>query len=54
MCEYCNDEQDDIFKFDLDKWYLRVEGSSWDDYNDCFEYTDIQIEYCPHCGRKLD
>lgn len=54
MCENCNDEQMKIFQSVSGKWYLRVEGSGWDYYSDCFEYTDLLIEYCPYCGRKLD
>ena len=54
MCENCNSEQTDIFKgLDL-KWYMRVESDFWDDYNDELVFTDVEIIYCPHCGRKLE
>ena len=53
MCEFCNTEQDEIFKGADGKWYMRVDGTGWNDWNDCPNYTDVEIVYCPYCGRKL-
>lgn len=54
MCDGCNETQDYIFKDQDDKWYLRVENGNWNFWNDGFDYTDIQVDYCPYCGRKLE
>lgn len=58
MCPYCNYDSDDnmIFKDTLiNTWYLRVEGSMWDEYNDDWVWEHVyDISYCPFCGRKLD
>gem|GEM_PF-5261676 len=38
----------------VNKWFLLVEGSSWDTYTDGFEVINVEISYCPHCGAKLE
>ncbi|QWU14265.1 hypothetical protein SAMN04487895_101561 [Paenibacillus sophorae] len=42
------------FDYQNKKWYLRVEGNSWDYSNDSFEYTDIELNYCHVCGIDLN
>ncbi|OME55502.1 hypothetical protein BSK59_13580 [Paenibacillus odorifer] len=37
----------------VNKWFLLVEGSSWDTYTDGFEIVNVEINYCPSCGAKL-
>lgn len=53
MCVFCDEEQDEIFLNENGDWVLRVEGFGWDSWNDCREYTDLIISYCPYCGREL-
>ncbi len=54
MCELCNDKQTEIYKGLDKKWYMRVENSHWDTYYDDYDFTDVEIKYCPFCGRKLE
>lgn len=55
-CELCGEEKDIydyIYKKEEDgKFILRL-SAGWDDYNDCFDYGEIEVEYCPRCGKKL-
>lgn len=55
-CEYCNDNSSDcrIFEDPLDgQWYLEIQTSEWNDYDDDFVYIREYINYCPYCSRKL-
>lgn len=58
MCKYCNPNSDDcrIFKDSLtEDWYLDVETSEWDSYDDGYVHQrEYYISYCPYCGRKLE
>ena len=57
MCPYCdyNSDYNMIFKNPMtNEWYLRVQGSTWDDYNDDWVWENVyDIKYCPFCGRNL-
>lgn len=49
-CTVCDEKN---FK-DIDgKYKMRLENSNWDHYNDCFDYDDIEINYCYQCGKKF-
>lgn len=55
-CEYCNINSDtcNIFKDTMtNEWYMDIETSQWDDYDDGFVHQKEYINYCPYCGRKL-
>lgn len=58
MCKFCNynSEYNEIYKEPLtDEWYLEVQTSEWDSYNDDYFYERVYgINYCPYCGRKLN
>lgn len=56
MCERCNPDSygNRIYLDDkTNKWYLDIETSDWDDYNDYFFHQREYIDFCPWCGRKL-
>ena len=56
MCKYCDYDSNEccIFMDFLDKnFYLDIETSEWDEYNDDFVHQREYIDYCPWCGRKL-
>mgnify|MGYP003312759730 CR=1 FL=1 len=56
MCKFCDCNSNDccIFSNDFDnKFYLDVETSEWDDYDQGFVHEKIYIDYCPWCGEKL-
>ena len=35
------------------EYYLDIETSEWDEYDDGFVHQKEYIAYCPWCGRKL-
>ena len=56
MCRYCdyNSEANRIFVDPLDgEYYLDIETSEWDEYDDGYVHQREYIDYCPWCGRKL-
>lgn len=56
MCRYCdyNSEYNRIFINPLDgEYYLDIETSEWDEYDDGYVHQREYIDYCPWCGRKL-
>ena len=56
MCGYCDYDLDScrIFVDPLtNDWYLDVETSEWDDYDDDWVHHKEYINFCPYCGRKL-
>ena len=55
MCNYCdeNSYECEVFRGD-NGYYLDVETSEWDDYYDGFIHIELDINYCPYCGRKLE
>jgi hypothetical protein len=54
LCDLCQGEQSVIYKDANKEWCIKVENSHWDDYNDCLDYTEVEIDFCPWCGRELD
>lgn len=56
MCRYCdyNSEDNRIFIDTLDgEYYLDIETSEWDEYDDGYVHQREYIDYCPWCRRKL-
>lgn len=56
MCKYCdyNSPDNQIYVDSLtNEYYLDIEISEVDEYNDGFVYQREYISYCPWCGRKL-
>ena len=57
MCKYCdyNSPDNRIYIDSLtNKYYLDIEISELDEYDDGFVYQREYISYCPWCGRKLE
>lgn len=57
MCKYCDDDSYEccVFIDPLDnQWYMDIETSEWDYYDDGFVHQREYINYCPWCGRKLN
>lgn len=55
VCELCGlepDLYDYIYKNEEDKYILRL-SAGWNDFLDDFDYGEIEVQYCPKCGRKL-
>lgn len=55
ICELCGVESngcDYIYKNEEDKYMLRL-SAGWNEYWDDFDYAEIEVQYCPKCGRKL-
>lgn len=56
MCKYCDGNSDEcqiwIDPLD-DEYYLDIETSEYDEYNDDYVHQREYINYCPFCGRKL-
>ena len=54
MCNYCdeNSSECEIFRGNYG-YYLNVETSEWDEYDDGFVHQREYIMYCPYCGKKL-
>lgn len=42
------------YDYQNEKWFLRVDGSYWDERGDCFEHTDVELNYCYICGVYLN
>ena len=56
MCEMCdqNSSRSCIYTDPLtNEWYLDIETSLWDDYDDDWVHEKEYINYCPYCGRSL-
>lgn len=56
MCKYCdeNSYECEIFYDERnDNYYLDIETSEWDEYDDDFVHQEVEINFCPYCGRKL-
>lgn len=56
MCNRCNYNSPDnqIYVDPLtNEYYLDIETSEWDEYDDGFVHQREYIAYCPYCGRKL-
>lgn len=55
-CEFCNYQDttiDGIYQDSKGNYILRVYTSRWDDYLDDFNYGEIEVKFCPICGRRL-
>lgn len=55
-CELCNNEDcclDGIYQNDEEKYILRL-YTGWNEYWDDFDYGEIEVKYCPKCGRSLE
>lgn len=60
MCNRCNydspDNQiyvDPLTNEQTNEYYLDIETSEWDEYDDGFVYQREYISYCPWRGQKL-
>ena len=56
MCNRCDyDSPDNQIYVDplTNEYYLDIETSEWDEYDDGFVHQKEYIAYCPWCGRKL-
>ena len=56
MCNRCDyDSHDNRINVDplTNEYYLDIETSEWDEYDDGFVHQEEYIAYCPWCGRKL-
>lgn len=57
MCKYCDSASNEceIF-FDplTHEYFLDIQTSEWDTYNDDWIYQKEYISYCPWCGRDLE
>ena len=56
MCNRCdyNSPDNQIYVDSLtNEYYLDIETSEWDEYDDGFIHQREYINYCPWCGRKL-
>lgn len=48
-CDVC--EESIWYHKPLNTWYLRVEGSTWNDRSEGFDFQDIKINFCYKCGK---
>ena len=56
MCNHCDyDSPDNQIYVDplTNEYYLDIETSEWDEYDDGFVHQKEYIAYCPWCGMKL-
>ena len=56
MCNRCNYDSPDnrIYVESLtNEYYLDIETSELDEYDDGFVHQKEYIAYCPYCGREL-
>lgn len=56
MCQSCDPNSGYtriFFNEHRQEYYLDIETSEWDNYNDEFFHITEAISYCPWCGRKL-
>jgi hypothetical protein len=54
MCDLCEGVDSIIYKNANHEWCIKIENGHWDNYNDCFEYTELEIDFCPWCSRELE
>ena len=57
MCEYCDgDSYESCVWVDplTNEYYLDIETSEWDDYDDGFCSSQRIYKLLPYCGRKLN
>ena len=56
MCSCCDSNSPDnriYLDSVMNEYYLDIETSEWDEYDDGFVHQRKYISYCPWCGRKL-
>lgn len=54
-CEFCNNQDNEfdcIYQNDEGKYILRV-YAGWNDHWEEFDYGEIEVKFCPKCGRRL-
>lgn len=57
MCKYCDpafNECEIFFEPLTQEYFLDIQTSEWDTYNDDWVYQKEHISYCPWCGRDLE
>ena len=57
MCKYCDsasNEYEIFFEPLTQEYFLDIQTSEWDTYNDDWVYKKEYISYCPWCGRDLE
>ena len=57
MCNRCDpDSPDNRIYIDslTNEYYLDIETSEWDEYDDGFVHLKEYITHCPWCGRELE
>lgn len=54
-CDFCNNQGNDldgIYQDEEGNYILRV-YAGWNDHWEEFDYGEIEIKFCPICGRRL-
>lgn len=57
MCKYCDSASNEceiFFEPLTHEYFLDIQTSEWDTYNDDWVYQKEYISYCPWCGRELE
>lgn len=57
MCKYCDSASNECevcFEPLTQEYFLNIQTSEWDTYNDDWVYQKEYISYCPWCGRDLE
>lgn len=57
MCKYCDSASNEceiFFEPLTHEYFLDIQTSEWDTYNDDWVYQKEYISYCPWCGRDLE
>lgn len=57
MCKYCDSASNEceiFFEPLTQEYFLNIQTSEWDTYNDDWVYQKEYISYCPWCGRDLE
>lgn len=57
MCKYCDSASNEceiFFEPLTQEYFLDIQTSEWDTYNDDWVYQKEYISYCPWCGRDLE
>lgn len=48
-CIVC--EEEIFFNHKENKWMMRIQNNNWNEYEDDFDYEEIEINFCYHCGK---
>lgn len=57
MCKYCDSASNEceiLFEPLTKEYFLDIQTSEWDAYNDDWVHQKKYISYCPWCGRDLE